>query len=220
MTGGITDYRSVVRRDDIEAAENQIHDNLILMAREDLRTYIDEVNQINQTNLVLLDDSRYLKTELTDLRYSDDLEDSYREKFEVFAKIDAEGVAFDFDQLFALLKKELSTRTHPDMRIREDSIVPENITYEVIDEDELLGQIKITATIIGIEEFDIDSSTKAGARFGSKVKEKILSLSVQEAENLVGNFSEVDAVEIKTWPMWLDKIPRIPEKIEIELMDS
>ena len=145
---------------------------------------------------------------------------SYKEKFELFAKIDAQGVAFDFDQLFALLKKELGTRTHPDMRLREDSIVPENITYEVIDEDELLGQIKITATIIGIEEFNIDSATIAGARFGDKVKEKILGLEIEEAENLVGNFDEVAAVEIKTWPIWINKIPHVPEGIEIKLMDS
>ncbi len=219
MTGGVTSYREIVTDDDIKAAEKQIEDNLILMAKEDLRTYIDEVNQLNQTNLVLLDDSRYLKTELVDLRFSDDLEGSYKAKFELFARIDAEGVAFDFDQLFALLKKELGSRTHPDMRLREGSIVPENIVYEVIDEDELLGHIKITATIVGIEEFNIDSATIAGARFGSRVKEKILGLSIEEAENLVGNFSEVDAVEIKTWPLWIDKIPRVPEGIEIKLME-
>jgi len=220
MTGGVTDYRAIIANDDIEAAKKQIKDNLILMAKEDLRTYIDEVNQLNQTNLVLLDDSHYLKTELKDLRISEDLEGSYKEKFEIFAKIDAEGVAFDFDQLFALLKKELSVRTHPNMKLRDDSIVPENLVYEVIDEDELLGQIKITTTIQGIEEFVIDASTPAGARFGNKLKEKVLGLEITEAENLVGNFGEVDTVEIKTWPVWLDKLPRIPEKIEIKLMEQ
>ncbi|MBU1017528.1 hypothetical protein KKA33_00690 [Patescibacteria group bacterium] len=220
MTGGVTSYRFVVTGDDIRSAEKQIENNLILMAKEDLRTYIDEMNKLSQSQLVLLDDSRYLKTNLVDLRYSEDLEGSYREKFEVFAKIEAEGVAFDSEQLFAILKKELSTRTHPDMRLREGSINQESITYEVIDEDELLGQIKITAIIVGIEEFDIDSSTVAGARFGSRVKEKILGLSIEEAENLVGNFSEVDAVEVKTWPLWINKIPRVPEGIEIKLMGN
>ena len=220
MTGGITSYRPIVTSDDIEAAKKQIQDNLILMAREDLRTYIDEVNKLNKTNLILLDYSRYLKTELLDLRISEDLEGSYKDKFEIFAKISAEGVAFDFDQLFVLLKKELTSRTHPDMRLREDSINPENITYEVIDEDELLGQIKITASIIGIEEFAIESSSEAGVRFGNKVKENILGLEIEEAENLVGNFVEVDAVEIKTWPVWVDKLPRIPESIEIKLMET
>jgi len=185
-----------------------------------LRTYVDEVNSLNQTNLVLLDDKSYLQTELADLRISDELEGSYKEKFEIFAKIEAEGVAFNFDQLFSFLKKELETRTHPDMRLREDSIVPENITYEVIDQDDLIGQIKITASIKGIEEFVIDPSHEAGLRFSEKLKKKVLGLNIKEAENLVGNLPEVDAVEIKSWPIWIDKIPRIPESIEIKLLES
>ncbi len=219
FTGGVTSYKEIVTKDDIEAAKKQIQDNLILMAKEDLRTYIDEVNALNQTKLILLDDSRYLKTELTDLRIPDDLEGSYKEKFELFAKISAEGVAFNFDQLFSILKNELSTRTHPNMRLREDSIVPENISYEVIDEDELLDQIKITATVRGIEEYIIDESTTIGSKFGSKVKEKILNFDIEEAENLIGNLPEVDAVEIKTWPMWISSVPRLPESIEIKLME-
>ncbi len=219
FVGGVTSYREIVEEDDIESAKKQIQDNLILLAKEDLRTYIDEVNKINKTNLTLLDDSRYLKTELEDLRFSDDLEGSYKEKFELFARISAEGVAFDFDQLFAILKKELGTRTHPNMQLRDDSIAPENISYEVIDEDDILGQIKITATVIGIEEFVIEPSTEAGARFGAKVKEKVVGLSLEEAESLIGNLPEVDAVEIKSWPIWISKIPRIPESIDIKLMD-
>ncbi len=218
MTGGVTSYKKVVMEEDIEAAKKQIEDNLILMAREDLRSYIEDVNRLNRTNLVLLDDRRYLKTELQDLRISDDLEGSEKEKFEVFAKIKADGVAYDFNQLYSILKKELKTRTHPDMRIREDSINPDTITYEVIDEDEDLGQIKITATIQGIEEYVIEPDVEAGLRFSNKVKEKILGLDVEEAENYINNLTEVDAVLIKTWPIWISTIPRIPENVEFKLM--
>ncbi|MBU0578024.1 hypothetical protein KJ742_04540 [Patescibacteria group bacterium] len=220
MTGGVTAFQKVVLEEDIEAATKQIEDNLILMAKEDLRNYIEEMNNLNHTNFVLLDDRRYLKTELLDLRISDDLEGSYKDKFEVFAKIQAEGVAYDFDQLFALLKKELKTRTHPDMRIRDESINPDTISYEVIDEDEDLGQIKITATIQGIEEYVIEESLEAGLRFSTKVKEKVAGLSLEEAENYINNLTEVDAVQIKTWPVWLSTMPKIPDNIEIELMEE
>jgi len=220
MVGGITSYKNVVTKEDIDAAKNQIQDNLILMAKDELKSYIDEVNKLNQTHLILLDDSRYLKTELLDLRIADDLEGSEREKFDIYAKISAHGVAFDSDQLYALLKKELENRANPDMQIRENSISPENITYEVIDEDESLGQIKITATVNGIEEYAIDESTDAGVRFSKKIKEKVLSLPAEEAKNIIGNLPEVDAVEIKTWPIWISRIPRIPERIDIELMGN
>jgi len=218
MVGGVTSYRSIVKKEDIEAAKKQIQDNLIQMAKEDLKTYIDEINQLNKTKMVLLDDDRYLKTKLVDLRYPEGLEGSYRDKFELFAKIDAEGVAFDFDQLFAVLKKEIGGRTHPDMQLRESSLSSENIGYEVLEENVDLGQIKITATLKGIEEFAIESNSEAGLRFGNKVKERVVGLGVKEAENVVGNFPEVEAVKIKTWPVWIDTLPRIAESIDIKLM--
>lgn len=220
MTGGVTAFKRVVLEDDIEAAKKQIEDNLILMAKEDLRNYIDEMNNLNHTNLVLLDDRRYLKTELLDLRISEDLAGSTKEKFEVFAKIEAEGVAYDFDQLFTIMKKELKTRTHPDMRIIDESINPDTITYEVIDEDEDLGQIKITATIQGIEEYVIDSSIEAGERFSTNLKEKVAGLNIEETESYVNNLSEVDKVMVKTWPMWLSNMPRIPDNIDIKLLEE
>ena len=220
MEGGVTRYQRVVETEDIEAAKKQIEDNLILMAREDLVTRIEEMNRLNHTNLVLLDNQRYLKTELQDLRISDDLEGSLRDKFEVYAQIEARGIAYDYDQLYAILKKELKTRTHPDMQIRDDSIRPDSITFEPVEEDEVLGQIKITASIQGIQEYVIDSSLQAGLRFSNKVKERILGLSAEEAENYVGNLPEVEAVEIKLWPLWVSKIPRIVDNIEVKLMEN
>ncbi len=220
MVGGITKYRKMVKAEDIESAKRQIEDNLILMAKEDLRARIEDMNALNQTHMALLDDSRYFKTELVDIRIPENLEGSYRDKFEVYAEIRAQGVAYDFDQLFVLLKKELKTRAHPDMRIRDDSIVPESINYEVIDENTDSGQIKITATVKGIEEFVIDSTIEAGKRFSDKVKEKIVGLSIEEAQNLVGNLPEVEAVKIKAWPFWVTSMPRIADNIEIQLMEA
>jgi hypothetical protein len=220
MEGGITRYQRVVEEEDIESAKKQIEDNLILMAREDLNTHLEEMNRLSHTNLVLLDNQRYLKTELQDLRISDDLEGSLRDKFEVYAQIEAKGIAYDFDQLFAILKKELKTRAHPDMQIRDDSIRPESIAFEAVDEDDVLGQIKITATIKGIQEYVIDSSLQAGLRFSNKLKERIVGLSAEEAESYVGNLPEVEAVEIKLWPIWLSKIPRIADNIEVKLMEN
>jgi hypothetical protein len=220
MVGGVTQYEPIVRKEDIEAAKKEIQSNLILMAKEDLHSYIDEINQLNQTHMVLMDDERYLKTTLVDLRYADGLEGSHRDKFELFAKIDAQGVAFDFDQLFAILKKEIGGRTHPDMRLRESSLAPDNVTYEVIEESPDLGQIKVTASIKGIEEYAIEPTTEAGLRFDSRLKEKIVGLSVSDAENLVGNLPEVDAVKIKTWPVWIHSVPQIPEGIDVKLMED
>ncbi|MBN1258320.1 hypothetical protein JXA05_01035 [Candidatus Peregrinibacteria bacterium] len=220
MQGGVTKYRKMVRAEDIESAKKQIEENLILMAREELKSRIRDMNALNQTNLALLDDSRYLKTELLDLRVPEDIEGSYREKFEVYAEIKAIGMAYDFDQLFALLKKELRARAHPDMRLRDDSITPETVSYEVIDDDPQNGQIKITATARGIQEFVIDPADTAGKRFSDKVKNKVLGQSVENARNLVANLPEVESVKIEVWPFWASALPRIADNIEIRLMET
>lgn len=220
MEGGVTRFQRVVMEEDIESAKKQIQDNLTVMASEDLNNHLQDMNRLNHSNLILLDDARYLKTELQELRISEDLEGSLRDKFEVFAQIKAMGVAYDYDQLFAILKKELKTRAHPDMHVRDSSISPESITMEPVSEEGALGQIKVTANIKGIEEFVIDSSLQAGLRFSNKVKERVVGLTVQEAESYIGNLPEVDAVEIKLWPIWLSRIPRIADNIEIRLMEN
>ena len=220
MQGGTTKFKKVVMEEDIEAAKNQIEDNLILMAKEELKIRVEEINQLNHTHLKLLDDDRYLKTQLLDLRFSDDLEGSEKEKFEIFAKMEAEGVAYDFDQLFSIMEKELYSRVHPQMEMKPDSVNPDMLTYEIIEEDELSGQIKITATIKGIEQYVISDENTAGRELSEKIKEKILGMNVVEAESLIGNFTEVDNVQIKTWPIWISTTPRVPENIKLKMMED
>jgi len=218
MKGGVTQYQKIVKDEDIEVAQKQIQENLVMMAKEDLKMHIKELNKMGNSNLVLLDDRQYLKTELLEFKVADDLIGQQREKFEVFAKIKASGIAYDFDQLFVLLKDELSKRTHPNMQLKDDSISPQNVTYEVIENDEENAQIKITATVQGLQEFIIDDHVEAGIKFNQRIKNKVQGLTKEEAERLLSNFEEVDAVEIRLWPIWINTLPRVPENIDIKLM--
>lgn len=220
MKGGVTRFQQVVQKEDIDAAKTQIEENLIQMAKEDLNAHLKEMNKINHTNLVLLDDEDYVQTKLRPMRIPEGLEGSSQEKFEIYAEIEAQGVAYDFDQLFATLKKNLKTRVHPDMQVRDDSIRPDSITFDPVDEDDALGQIKITVSIKGIQEFVIDSSLEAGLRFSTKVKEKILGLPIEEAEAYVSNLPEVEDVQIKVWPFWVSRVPRIEDNIKVRLMGN
>jgi hypothetical protein len=178
------------------------------------------MNELNHTHLLLLDDRRYLKTKLLELKMSEDLVGSSKEKFEIFAKISAEGVAYDSDQLFAFMKKEITGRVHPEMRLVEESLKPEEVRYEVVDEEANLGQIKITATLDGIEEYVIEPTEEAGIQFGAKVKEKVAGLDLEEAKAILINLVQVEDLEIKTWPFWVNTLPRIPENIKIKRMPN
>lgn len=223
MKGGVTKFQQIVQKQDIEAAKRQVEDNLIAMAKEDLNSHLEEMNTLNKTNLVLLDYPAYIKNKLVELKFPEGLEGSMRDNFEVSAQIEATGIAYDSDQLFNMLKKNLKNRTHPDMQIRESSLKPELISFESLGDaanNEELGQIKITVSIKGIQEFVIDPTLQAGLRFTKKVKDKVLGMTQEEAEAYLGNLPEVEDVEIKLWPFWIKKIPHITENIEVKLKEG
>lgn len=225
MTGGVTAYSTVVTAGDIEAAQTKLEEGLILIAKEELTSHLDDLNQLNQTHWVLLNEDRYIKSELIETRLPEGLEGSDKEKFEVYAEVAVSGIAYDAEDLFDFLRKELKKRAHPDMMVREDSIDGERITFEFVDEDRGLdqmieeGEIKLTVTVDGIQEFVIDSSLEAGLRFSEKVKEKIINLPLEDTQAYLNNLPEVEEVQIKMWPIWLNKMPRLPEKIEVKLLD-
>ena len=226
MTGGVTKYHQIIEEDDIVAAKKQVEDNLVGMAKAQLKTRIDEINKSNHTHLVLLDDDRFLKTKLISLEIPKNLEGSLQKEFEINAEIEASGIAYDQEQLFSVLKKSLASRTHPDMQLIESSVRPDAIHFDraSIDPekgyDQALGQIKVTVSIRGIQEYVIDSSMQAGLRFSNKVKEKILGMAKKDAEAYIGNLPEVETVKIKLWPFWISKIPHIADNIQIKLMQN
>lgn len=224
MSGGITSYKKIIGESDIIAAKKQIEDNLIILAKEDLQKHIEEINEANQSHLVLLDDDRFLKIKLVSLDVPKDLEGSLQNEFEINAEIEASGIAYDEERLFNVLRKNLASRTHPDMQLIESSVKRESIHFDQASfdaeesYDEALGQIKVTVSIKGIQEYVIDSSMQAGLRFSNKVKEKILGMAKKDAEAYIGNLPEVENVKIKLWPFWISKIPHIADNIQIKLM--
>ncbi|MBI5411974.1 hypothetical protein HZA43_02225 [Candidatus Peregrinibacteria bacterium] len=221
LKGGVTKYSRLVKQEDVDAAKNQMKSNMIDMAEEDLKTRLTEINKIDQTNLVLLDDPQYLKINLVDLKMSDDLLGSSRDKFEVYAEMSVQGFAFDFDQLFTMLVHEVKNRARPGRRVRLNSLDPKSVVYGVTDYSVEAGQIKITATVKGIEEFSIESEDNGSpSQFSQRVKEQVAGLPTAEAKNLIGNMPEVERVEIKTWPFWLDKMPPLLENITIKAMSD
>lgn len=220
MKGGFSNYTPIISQSDLDSAKNQIESNLKDLAKRELENYLTDINQLNQTHLILFDDLNFLETRLIEMRFSDDLVGSEKEKFEIFAEIEVEAIVFDEMQLFNLLKKELSSRTHPNMQLRSDSVDTKNISYQVVEQDEDSGLIKLTVSLSGIEEFSFEESTLAGQKISDLIRSKIAGLEVNQALNLIGNMPEVDSVEIKSWPIWLKSIPSFSERISIKLLED
>ena len=144
--------------------------------------------------------------------------EAVQDQFEVTGRLTVYGVAYNQDEFLDVMGEELRKRKSPDKALlRLDT---EAITYEIFEVDESPGQIKLTATIKGIEAYDLNPEDENGARLIKKIKEHIAGKPTKDAEDYVQNLSEINKVTISSWPVWAPTIPSVFENIEVKLDDK
>ena len=132
--------------------------------------------------------------------------------------MDVTGVYFNLQEVLAIMKAELKIRKSPDKRIVK--IDESTITYRIFDVDPATKKIKVTATLKGLEEYDINPSRENGERLIQKIKDHIVGRKTQDAKEYILSLPEIATVEIKNWPIWAPTIPGIPDNISVELVSS
>lgn len=215
MTGGSTSVTLKVSAEDLTAAESQLAATLENSAQTSLQAEIDNRNTLNGTNLRLL--TGYNAIEISDpaVNVPIYLEEALQDEFEIKGSIKVEGIAFDNDEFLKILEKALNERKSPDKDLIK--IDPDSVSYEVVEKFSSPGQIKITATIKGIESYAINPETEGGAKLVKKIKEHIAGKPIKDAEDYVQNLEEINKVKISCWPMWAPTIPTVLENIEIKV---
>jgi hypothetical protein len=218
MAGGTTAVSALVLEDDLIAARDKLETQLYEKALAALRKEaLSQSNSLGVT-LDLLEDSDVLiySTAKIDLPY--ELVGQEMEEFEVTGEMSISGIAYDSDELLALLKTEILAAETPGkqlVRIDDDSV-----NVDVMEADNVYLYYKFTAQIQGIEEYEIDPELEGGSQLAKKIKEHIAGKSIEDAENYVQNLPEVNRVEIKLWPGWSPNIPTLPENIRIRSMSD
>ncbi|MBT7484709.1 hypothetical protein HN680_08115, partial [Candidatus Peregrinibacteria bacterium] len=218
MTGGVTAVTLKVSQEDLNAAESLMKATLEDMTADELENEVGNRNLLNETNLDLL--TGYGAIEMSDPSVSipTNLLESLQDEFDVTGSIQVSGIAFDHDEFLRILEKALNDRKSPDKElIKIDS---SSVSYEIVEKDESPGQLKITATIKGIEAYAINPETEGGAKLVKKIKEHIAGKQIREAEDYVQNLSEINKVTISSWPMWAPTIPTVLENIKIEVDEA
>lgn len=220
LQGGITKFKKIVTQTDIDTAKKKVELELLSSAKEYIQNYIDERNAINNSRRILLDSDDFLEKEILEIKYSEDIVGKELEKFEIYAKMRIKGIVFDNDQFHSLLRSELVTRLHPDMRLNESSLNDGSIQYTVIDKNEQKQQITISAIIQGVQEYVIEPTSESGIRFSNKVKAEVVGADKDEATAFISNLTEVADVEISIWSIWSNTLPSLPENITIEYKEG
>jgi hypothetical protein len=125
------------------------------------------------------------------------------------------GIAYNQDELISILTAELKLKKNPEKRLVY--VDQESMTFRIVENDKANKKIKITATIKGIEEYEISPEKENGDRLIKKIKEHVVGKSVEEARSYIQNMPEIDKVSIESWPAWAPTLPGIPDNIKMEI---
>ena len=220
MTGGITDFKSFVTAEDIEAAKDRLAKELEKSAIEDLRLEVQQQTELTAEGVVfaLLEGDNAVKMGEVRIEVPSDLENREVSEFTLTGTVNVIGVYYDRDEMLQILKDELLLKKSPQkelLRINEDST-----SYRIFEWDNASGKIKLTANIKGIEQFEIDPEKENGARLLKKIRDHIVGQEVEIAEGYIQNLPEVNKVEIDTWPAWSPTLPGLPDNIDFEVREA
>lgn len=215
FTGGESSSTPLVTKEDIDSAKEKLLEVMKAGAITALRDKVERDNAIKNTNLKLMEDSFVLT--FSEPKYSlvSDLVGKELQEFEISGEITVIGIAYNFNEVMNILRQDLQTHKSPEKRLVY--IYDQSFSYDLADVDAKTGVIKITASIKGIEEFDINPESETGQRLIKKIKEHVLGKSKKEAALYIQNLPEINKVEIKTWPSWAPTMPKVPENIKIEV---
>ena len=215
FSSGKTDVTKLISPEDIEAARAKMAADLKASAQAELQSFVKEKNEKQKTSLVLLTGQNAIRTSEPSIIIPPNLAGLKQDSFEVTGEIVATGVAYSNDELLSILKTELKLKKNPEKNLVY--IYEDSLTYRIIETDPRTRKTKITATIKGIEEFELRPDKENGERLIRKIKDHVVGKNINEAENYIHNLPEVDKVHIESWPAWAPTMPGIPDNIRIQI---
>ncbi len=215
MTGGKTIVTKFITKDDINAAKDKLQTDLKNSAQAELQATVTKRNDTDKTNLVLLVGDNAFQTTQPKITVPANLENQKLDSFEIQGELVATGIAYNRDELMNMLKTELKLKQNPEKKLVH--IDEDSLTYRIVDTDATAKKVKITASIKGIEEFEVDPEKENGARIVQKIKDHVVGHQISEARDYIQNLPEINKVTIDSWPAWAPTMPNVPDNIKIEV---
>lgn len=217
MSGGQTLVKKQISEDDIRAATERIKKELQQAINDELQKAVNEKSVLlaQTTKFALIKGKGAVKAEDPVIQIPPDLVGKPLDQFEVTGEMKVHGVYFNLKDLLEILTVELKTKKNPEKVL--SAIDEASITYRIFESDDTNKILKVTATLKGIEQYDLDSSKPAGERLIQKIKEHVLGKRLADAKDYIINLPEVSQVEIESWPVWAPTLPTVPDNIEVVL---
>mgnify|MGYP001577113457 CR=1 FL=1 len=216
MINGKTLFTKFITKEDLEAAGKKLAADLRNSSQAELQAMIAKRNAAQKTNLVLLIGSNSIQTSEPVITVPPNLEGQKLDSFDIEGEITANGIAYNRDEFMAILKTELRLKKNPEKNLVH--IDESSLTYRTFETDPVYKKIKLTATIKGIEEFEINPEKENGERLVKKIKDHVIGKDIRETRSYIQNLPEISKVTIESWPAWAPAMPSVPDNIKIEVV--
>ncbi|MBU4257436.1 hypothetical protein KJ586_04045 [Patescibacteria group bacterium] len=133
-----------------------------------------------------------------------------KDEFPVTMKTNVIVVAFNEDDIFKLAQQKLNSILSDDKKLAEFG--KDNISYGLNGYNINQGSASLNASFSG----------KITAREGADIveRDKILGLSREQLDVYLKNMPEIADYEIKFYPSFINKVPNLADRIEIEIKNN
>ncbi len=215
FTGGVTNVVKFISKEDVQAAQLKMESELKGSAEAELKAVITKRNETQNTKLALLIAKDTIEYGTPKINIPTNIEGQKLDSFDVKGSMVVSGVAYDMDELLGILKREIKLKKNPEKTLA--SVDEDSLTMKLVSYDKAAQKITITATIQGIEEFEVSPKKENGDRLIKKIKESIVGKNIREARDFIQNLPEIERVEINTWPAWAPTLPSVPDNIKVEI---
>ncbi len=215
FSGGVTNIVKYISKEDVDAARAKMESDLRAAAEAELQALVTKRNENQNTRLALLTGKNLIEFGTADIVIPPNIDGQKLDSFDVKGSMVVSGVAYDKDELLGILKREVRLKKNPEKTLA--SVDEDSLTYKLIDYDQNNQKVTITATIQGIEEFEVSPKKENGERLIKKIKESIVGKDIGDARDFIQNLPEIEKVEIQTWPAWAPTLPSVPDNIKVEI---
>jgi len=220
-SGGVSEYRTVLNQRDVELAERQLKQQLLSTASQMVDEEILLYNEAHPNEIL----TRLYYDELTRATFTGFVL-PLQFVGEPVLSVPVEGgiiytaYAYDAQYILTRLSDELKTHVESGKHLLPESLRLDRLVTHVINYENDLSWIKLTVDLSGTQQPILDPLTPSGARFAKRIRESVLSLTVDEAKRIIRNYPEVERVNISLWPPWQRVLPRFPYHIRVTISSS
>lgn len=214
--GGTTAYRTVLHRNDLETANKRFEQEMLTLAGAEVEERVALLNaRDDDATWTLLQYDELKKTAFSGVVLPFHLVGQSLSSVPVSGEIVHTVYAYDARAIMDLLRQDLQAHVREGKTLTSDPSDLSHLVSHVIQYDDALSWVKLTADLTGTEQYLLDPHSTEGAMFAMDVRKRIAGLPVSEALRILHNLPEVESARISLWPPWKRMLPDIPSHISL-----